>query len=99
MTAGVLALLAGMFGVPGLLLWLGHGLRRRPPAWRRAFWGAVLGHTLGVLLTLAAVLYPPVHWEGDGWRDAAVHGSMLLGAVLGGAAGAAGARRPGSPRP
>ena len=94
MTAGLLALLAGLFVAPALLLWLGHGLRRRPERWRRAFWGAVAGHSVGMLLTLGASHYPPVHWAGgSGWRDAAVHGSMLLGAVLGGAIGAALPRR------
>ncbi|HEX2091886.1 MAG TPA: hypothetical protein VHG28_05755 [Longimicrobiaceae bacterium] len=84
MTLGQAALLAGLFGIPALLLWLGHRLRHRPVRWRRVFWGAVLGHSAGVVLTLVATLYPPVEWEGvPGWRDAAVHGSLLLGAALG----------------
>lgn len=93
MTGNLLALLAGLFVAPALLLWIGHGLRHRPAVWKPVFWGAVLGHTLGVLVTLAATLYPPVHWEiGGWWRDAAVHWSMLVGAVVGGAIGAAASR-------
>lgn len=90
MTAAHAALLAGLFLAPALLLWLGHRLRHRPSRSRRVFWGAVAGHTLGMALTLAATLYPPVSWEGGAWvRDFVVHWSMLLGAVLGGAAAGA----------
>ncbi len=83
-------LLVGMFVVPALLLALGHRLRRRPPVWRRVFWGGVAGHSIAVLVMLAATLVPPVAWEGGPRpRDHAVHWSMVLGAVAGGAIGAA----------
>ncbi|HEV2149671.1 MAG TPA: hypothetical protein VGR37_19885 [Longimicrobiaceae bacterium] len=82
------ALLAGLFAVPALLLWLGHRLRRRTARSRTIFWGAVVGHSVGILVTLLAAHYPPVPWEG-GWRAFAVHASMLAGAALGAAAGAA----------
>lgn len=82
------ALLAGLLVAPMLLLWLGHRLRRRSARLRRVFWGGVVGHTLGMLVTLVAAHYPPVFWGGDGWRAAAVHASMLVGASLGAAAGA-----------
>ena len=79
------ALLVGLFVVPALLLALGHRLRRRPPVWRRVFWGAVAGHSIAVLVMLAATLYPPVPWEGGPRpRDVAVHWSLVLGAVAGG---------------
>ena len=94
MTGAHAALLAGLFLAPALLLWLGHRLRSRPPLGRRVFWGAAVGHTLAVLLTVAAAMYPPVAWEGGAWaRGFAVHWSMLLGAVLGGAAAALAGRR------
>lgn len=94
MSLSLLALLAGLFIVPVALLWMGHRLRRRTPAWRGAFWGAVAGHTLGMLVTLAALHYPPVLWGDGGWRTTLVHGAMLLGAAAGGAIGwMMGARR------
>jgi hypothetical protein len=88
MSAENWALLLGLFAVPALLLALGHRLRRRPPFWRRVFWGAVAGHSLALLVTLAASLYPPIGWEGGPRpRDHAVHWSLALGALAGGAIG------------
>ena len=86
------ALLVGLFVAPALLLWLGHRLRRRSARLRGVFWGGVIGHSLGMLITLLATHYPPVFWGGEGWRAVAVHASMLVGAVAGAAAGAAIAR-------
>lgn len=83
------ALLAGLFAAPGLLLWLGHRLRDRSARARGAFWGGVAGHAMAVLLTLAAAVTPPIWWAGGGfWRDFAVHWSLLLGAALGAGSGA-----------
>ena len=88
MSAEHLALLVGLFVIPALLLALGHRLRRRTPFWRRVFWGAVAGHSIALLVTLAATLYPPVGWEGGPRvRDAAVHWSLVLGALVGGVIG------------
>jgi hypothetical protein len=87
-------LLMGLFVVPALLLALGHRLRRRRLVWRRVFWGAVIGHSTAILVMLTASLYPPVGWEGGPRsRDAAVHWSLVLGAVAGGGIGAALPRR------
>jgi len=84
------ALLLGLFLVPGLLLALGHRLRRRTPLWHRVFWGGIAGHTLALLVTMTAALYPPIWWAGGSfWRDAAVHWSLAFGALLGAALGAA----------
>lgn len=85
-------LLAGLFLVPVALLWLGHRLRRRAPGARAVFWGATIGHSMGIIVMLAAVHYPPVVWS-EGWRAVAVHWSMVAGAVLGGALGVAARRR------
>lgn len=82
-------LLAGLFVVPMLLLWLGHRLRRRRAWLQGMFWGGVVGHSLGMLVALAAALAPPVLWDHGGWRFLAVHASLLAGALLGAAAGAA----------
>ena len=90
MSAEHLALLVGLFVIPALLLVLGHRLRRRKPFWRRVFWGAVAGHSVALLIMLAATMYPPVLWEGGlRARDIAVHWSMVLGAVVGSAIAAA----------
>jgi hypothetical protein len=78
-----LALVIGLFVVPAALLWLGHRLRRQPPARRRVFWGATVGYGLGMLLVLVAIHYPPVLWAGADWRTAVVHWGMVVGAVLG----------------
>lgn len=94
MSLPMLALLAGLFVVPVGLLWMGHRLRRRTPAWRGAFWGAVAGHVLGMLVSVAAMHVPAVLWGDGGWRTMLVHWAMLLGAVLGGVVGwMMGARR------
>jgi len=87
MTESRLALVAGLFIVPAVLLWLGHRLRRRTPAWQSVFWGATLGYVAGMLLMLVAIHYPPVLWAGGGWRTAAVHWGMVVGAVLGAGVG------------
>lgn len=87
MSGMTMALLAGLFAVPALLLWLGHRLRHRTPAARGVFWGALLGHTLGMLVTLGALHYPPVLWGGTAGRELAVHASMAAGAALGAAGG------------
>jgi hypothetical protein len=88
MSAEHVALVAGLFVIPALLLALGHRLRRRRPFWRRVFWGALAGHSLALLVTLAAALYPPVAWGGGPRpRDNAVHWSLVFGALVGGAVG------------
>ncbi|HEX6041689.1 hypothetical protein [Longimicrobium sp.] len=96
MSLPTMALLTGLFIAPVALLWMGHRLRRRSAAWKGVFWGAVTGHALGMLVTVAALHYPPVPWGDGGGRPVLVHWAMLLGAVLGGAMGwTAGARRRG----
>lgn len=86
MSAEHVALLAGLFAVPVLLLALGHRLRNRPPFWRRVFWGAVAGHSIALVVTLAAALYPPIAWaDGPRPRDNAVHWALVVGALVGGA--------------
>ena len=83
-----IALVAGLFVVPALLLWLGHRLRHATPLRRRVFWGATIGYPRGMLLTLDAIHYPPVLWTDGGWRTALVHWGMVVGAVLGAGVGA-----------
>lgn len=78
-----IALVAGLFVVPALLLWLGHRLRHATPTRRRVFWGATIGYLVGMLLTLIAIHYPPVLWTGGGWRTALVHWGMVAGSAVG----------------
>ena len=58
MTPGILALLIGAFVIPGVLLWLGHRLRRRTPRWRGAFWGGVAGHLIALVVGSIAASTP-----------------------------------------
>lgn len=86
MTAGMTALLAGLFLAPAALLWLGQRFRQRTPRWRRVFWGAVTGHTLGMLATVGAAHYPPVSWGGGPpAREVVLFWSMPAGALAGAA--------------
>lgn len=82
-----IALVIGLFVVPGILLWLGHRLRDRSDAQRRAFWGGVIGHTVAAFVALAALQLPAVLWGSD-LRVALAFWSMLLGGALGMAVGA-----------
>lgn len=90
MTAGLAAMLAGSFGVPAVLLWLGHRIRRRAPRWRGAFWGAVVAHGVAVPIAAVAAMTPPVEWAStDMLRGLLGLWLLLLAPVLGGAIGAA----------
>jgi hypothetical protein len=81
------ALLAGLFVVPFVLLALGHRLRERSRAQRGAFWGGIIGHSLAALLAVAALHYPPVMWD-SGVRVAIAFWAMLVGGVIGAGVGA-----------
>jgi hypothetical protein len=94
------ALLVGLFVAPLVLLWLGHRLRDRSTVARSSFWGGVIGHAAGLLVTLTTSMLPPVWWAGGSFvRDFAVHWSPVLLAALGIAAGALLARRRSESRP
>jgi len=84
MNLAPLVLLIGLFGIPGLLMVLGHRLRGRTTAHKRRFWGGVYGYILGMLLAVASMLIPPVAWTDEpGLRSALVHWAMLVGGLLG----------------
>ena len=86
MSAHQLALLAGLFLVPALALWLGHRFYRRSATMRAAFWGAVVGHSLATLVVTAVALAPPRFWEdADVGRGLVGYWGLLLGGI-GGAA-------------
>lgn len=63
MTPGLAALLAGLFGVPFVLLVWGHRLREHSARARRAFWGAVAGHCVAALLAVTVGIVPPEEWS------------------------------------
>ena len=86
------AFLAGLIAVPALLLWLGHHLRDRSRAQRRAFWGGVIGHSIAMVVALIALHYPAVLWSSEP-RIVAALWSMLLGGVAGAIIGGVMGRR------
>jgi hypothetical protein len=88
MTLTHLVMLLGVFGVPALLVWAGHKIRRRSPAWRSTFLGAVVGHGLAIVIGSIAAMSPPAAWAPeDFWRGALGVWSFALlplsGALLG----------------
>lgn len=94
MTAGLAAVLAGAFGVPTILLWAGHRLRRRPPRWRGAFWGALVAHVVVVPIAVAAAMIPPAEWAStDTLRGALGFWLLLLAPILGAVLGVLSASR------
>ncbi len=88
MTPGILALLTGLFVIPGIMLYVGHRLRRRSFRARRIFWGMFFGHTAGALLATWYSMIPPELWSSsDFWRGAFGFYGMLLGGLIGGLIG------------
>ena len=59
MSIHILAFIAGLFVVPLGLLMAGHRLRRRSPRTRSAFWGAIAGHCLALVLATTWGMIPP----------------------------------------
>lgn len=93
MTPGTLALLAGLFVVPVVLLWLGHRLRRRPVRLRGAFWGGVIGYGVASLAALVVGMYPPHEWSGgDVMRGLLGFWLLLIAPLVGALLGAITAR-------
>jgi hypothetical protein len=84
MTGARLALLVGLFVAPAILLRLGHRFRERDDRQRRRFWGGVIGYLVGLLVSTAAMLGPPVWWAGGSVaRELCVHWAMLVGFTIG----------------
>jgi hypothetical protein len=89
MTLGLGAMLAGVFGVPLALLWLGHRVRRREAKWRGAFWGALIAHVVAAPPALVAAMFPAAEWAPtDTMRGALGFWSLLVAPVLGALFGA-----------
>lgn len=84
MTPGITAMLLGVFVVPAGLVWLGHRLRRRPPAVRGAFWGAFVGHVAALVVGLLFGMIPPEEWAPDDYlRGALALWSFFLFPLVG----------------
>lgn len=93
MTLGSFAMLLGIFGVPAVLLWAGHRLRRRSARWHAAFWGGVIGHVAALLIGSVAAIVPAEQWAPtDLWRGALGLWSFLVLPAIGAMAGALTAR-------
>ena len=99
MTPGTAAMLLGIFGVPMVLLWAGHRMRRRSLRWRAAFWGGIAGHVLALIVGSIAAVVPAEQWAAtDRWRGALGLWSFLVLPALGAAVAVLAARRDGPPR-
>jgi len=99
MTISLFALLLGLFGTPAALMILGHRLRGRTLNHKRRFWGGVYGYFLGILLSVSAMLFPPVAWAQEpSIRLFLAHWAMLLGGLIGILTGPYWARKPRSRR-
>lgn len=84
MTLHVAVFLVGLFGVPLALLAYGHRLRRRNPRGRSAFWGAVLGHVVALVLAVVLGMIPPEAWTGeDRWRGFIGLWSLVVFPIVG----------------
>ena len=84
MSAGTLALLAGLFVIPLAFLTLGHRWRRRGPRARAAFWGGLTGYLLASCVALVVGMSPAAEWSaGDTLRGALGFWSLLLAPALG----------------
>jgi hypothetical protein len=90
MTAGQLAMLLGLLGVPAGLLWAGHRMRRRSPRWHAAFWGALVAHLLAALAAIVASMVPPEEWRPDDtWRGVFGFWTLLVAPAVGALVGIA----------
>ncbi|HSA55026.1 MAG TPA: hypothetical protein VLE53_04945 [Gemmatimonadaceae bacterium] len=95
MTPHVAVFLLGLFGVPLALLAYGHRLRRRSPRGRSAFWGAVLGHCLALVLAVVLGMIPPESWtEEERFRGFVGFWSLLILPMGGAIAGTLAHRAP-----
>jgi quinol-cytochrome oxidoreductase complex cytochrome b subunit len=94
MTPNLIVFLVGLFVVPLILLRWGHGLRRKSPRSRRAFWGAVIGHCIGATLAMVWGMIPPEAWTAaEVGRGFAGLWAMAFFPALGALGGALGVRR------
>jgi hypothetical protein len=88
MSAGTLAMLAGLFVVPLVLLWLGHRMRDRTPAQRAMFWGGLVGYLVASIAALIVGMTPAAEWAADDTvRGFLGYWGLLAGFAIGAIAG------------
>lgn len=89
MSAGTLAFLIGLFGVPAALLLIGQKLRSRSRPVQAAFWGAAVGHVVAGALAVTWGMIPPEAWsDADVARGFAGLWALLVLPAAGAAVGA-----------
>ena len=88
MSVNFAAFLLGLFGVPVALLVFGKRLRRRSNRTQRAFWGAVVGHLIAIVVASTAGLMTAEAWSGDDQvRGFAGYWALFVFPVVGALAG------------
>ena len=89
MTLLLVALLAGLFVIPAVLLTVGHRLRKRSARVQSAFWGAIVAHIVASLAVVVFSMIPSEGWQAtDVLRGAIGFWSLLIAPVVGAAIGA-----------
>jgi hypothetical protein len=88
MTIGFIAMMIGLFIIPGVLLWGAGRLRHASLQARRAFLGAVIGHCIaGVAAVVAGVMLPEEWTSAERVRGFLGLWSLLVLPLAGAAAG------------
>lgn len=78
------AMLAGLFVVPGVLLVVGHRLRKRSLRAQSAFIGAATAHILAAIAATVASMISPEEWRSeDLWRGVFGFWMLLVAPAIG----------------
>lgn len=78
------AMLAGLFVVPGVLLAVGHRLRKRSLRVQSAFIGAAIAHILAGVAATVASMISPAEWRSDDlWRGVFGFWMLLVAPIIG----------------
>lgn len=81
--------LLGLVGVPVALLWTGQHFRGYPPKALGAWRGGLVGYLLSCTVVAVVLLVPPFTWPPSvPWVRLLLVGGLLVGPILGAAAGA-----------
>jgi cytosine/uracil/thiamine/allantoin permease len=84
MSVHFVVFLLGLFGIPLVLLAVGHKLRKRSPRTQAMFRGAICGHCVAGIVAVVWAMIPPETWEpSDMARGFAGLWSLLLFPVAG----------------
>lgn len=84
MNISLVAMMAGLFVVPGILLAASHRLRRRSNQLQSAFWGAIVAHIVAMIAATIASMISPEQWIADDlWRGLFGFWMMLVAPAFG----------------